>query len=112
MPNDFKLELGHRFTMKTDPAPGFDGVIQCEVLSFEVGRSISFSWKGGPIDTVVSFIISSPTSETSKLLVKHSGFSGMKAHMVKWILLKGWKSLLTDKLESYLKKGNTNDVEA
>src|SRR5215470_6773811 len=35
MPNDFELELGHRFMFRTAPMPavGFDGVIHCEVLA-------------------------------------------------------------------------------
>ena len=27
MENDFEPRVGHRFTMKTDPAPGFDGIV-------------------------------------------------------------------------------------
>jgi uncharacterized protein YndB with AHSA1/START domain len=32
MPNDFKPVVGHRFTFRTKPAPGFDGIVHCEVL--------------------------------------------------------------------------------
>ncbi|XXT16747.1 SRPBCC domain-containing protein [Sorangium sp. So ce429] len=28
MQNDLRLELGHRFTLRTDPAPGLDGVVR------------------------------------------------------------------------------------
>ena len=37
MPNDFRLEVGHRFTFTTEPkkAVGFDGIVHCEVLEFE-----------------------------------------------------------------------------
>ena len=32
MPNDIKAQVGHRFTFKTAPALGFDGVVHCKVL--------------------------------------------------------------------------------
>lgn len=38
MDNDFSPELGHRFTLRTDPAPGFDGIVHCEVLDLEAPR--------------------------------------------------------------------------
>src|SRR5262249_37620569 len=33
MPNDFRPAAGHRFTFRTDPRPGFDGIVHCEVLT-------------------------------------------------------------------------------
>ena len=33
MPNDFRPEVGHHFTFRTRPAPGFDGIVRCEVLA-------------------------------------------------------------------------------
>ena len=36
MPNDFKPVVGHAFTFRTEPVPrhGFDGIVACEVLSW------------------------------------------------------------------------------
>lgn len=31
MPNDFEPKVGHEFTFRTDPAPGFDGIVHCKV---------------------------------------------------------------------------------
>lgn len=31
--NDFEPRIGHRFQFRTEPAPGFDGVVNCEVLA-------------------------------------------------------------------------------
>jgi uncharacterized protein YndB with AHSA1/START domain len=47
MPNDFEPVVGHRFTFRTEPAPGFDGIVHCEVLRVEPPRLLSFTWKGG-----------------------------------------------------------------
>lgn len=51
MPNDFEPRVGHRFTMKSDPAPGFDGRVECEVLALEPPTRMIWGWRGGPIDT-------------------------------------------------------------
>jgi uncharacterized protein YndB with AHSA1/START domain len=53
MPNDFKLEVGHRFTFRTDPIPavGFGGIGHCEVLGFETGRMLRISWADPGSDT-------------------------------------------------------------
>ena len=46
MLNDFELKVGHRFTFKGMPVPkvNFSGMIQCEVLDFEVERRLRYSW--------------------------------------------------------------------
>jgi uncharacterized protein YndB with AHSA1/START domain len=45
-PNDFQLKVGHRFTFKGTPMPkvNFSGIVQCQVLDFEVERRLSYSW--------------------------------------------------------------------
>lgn len=47
MPNDFEPRVGCEFTMRTKPAPGFDGVVRCEVLELEEPRVMSWRWRGG-----------------------------------------------------------------
>jgi hypothetical protein len=31
LPNDFKPEVGHRFTLRSQPPPGWNGSVNCEV---------------------------------------------------------------------------------
>lgn len=57
MENDFRPEVGHRFTFHTDPAPGFDGIVQSEVLVLEPPRRLSLSWAGGNLESVVTFTL-------------------------------------------------------
>ena len=64
MPNDFKPEVGHRFTFTTEPAPGFDGVVHCEVLDVQAPHLVRYSWRGGPIDTVLTMHLESVASGT------------------------------------------------
>lgn len=81
MPNDFKLVLGHEFTLHTKPMPdmGLDGVFHCKVLTFDPLRNLAYSWKGGPgngeltMDTLCKWTLESHGKGT-RLVLKHSGF--------------------------------------
>lgn len=37
MPNDFEPHVGHDFTLRAEPAPGFDGIVRCRVLAIDDG---------------------------------------------------------------------------
>lgn len=96
MKNDFEPRVGHKFQFHTDPAPGFDGTIDCEVLEVDEPRRLVFTWKGGPIDTVVTFQLER-VDEGTRLRLEHSGFKGPRAIMVSMILGKGWKKKILRK---------------
>jgi len=90
MPNDFKAIPGHRFQMRTRPAPGFDGIVQCEVTQVEPPTRLAYTWVGGGIETLVTFSLES-IDQGTRLTLLHSGFSGMKGWMISRILGKGWR---------------------
>jgi uncharacterized protein YndB with AHSA1/START domain len=75
MPNDFRPEVGHRFTFLTDPRPnaGFDGVVHCEVLVVEPERLLRIGWRGGTLDTTVTWTLASEGRGT-RLFLEHDGF--------------------------------------
>ncbi len=75
MPNDFHLEVGHRFTFRRPPIRkiDFDGTIECEVLDFEAERMLRISWGGGGLDTTVTWWLQ-PEGRGTRLLVEHAGF--------------------------------------
>jgi uncharacterized protein YndB with AHSA1/START domain len=91
MPNDIRPVVGHRFRFETKPAPGFDGIVHCEVLRVEPLHVLSYTWRGGGVDTVVTFTLT-PTPEGTRLRLDHVGFDGMRAVLVSLILGSGWKS--------------------
>jgi uncharacterized protein YndB with AHSA1/START domain len=47
MPNDFEPVIGRRFTFRTKPMGGWDGVVHCEVLEMIPNERLVYSWKGG-----------------------------------------------------------------
>ena len=101
MPNDFRPEIGHRFTFRTKPAPGFDGIVHCEVLELVPPERLVISWKGGPLDTRVAFELAE-TSTGTRLTLRHTGFAGLSNVIPRIALGFGWKDLLARKLPRHL----------
>ena len=96
MPNDFRPKVGHRFQFHTKPAPGFDGIVDCEVLSLEPQSRLAFSWKGGGIDTTVTILLSAVETGTEVQLVQE-GFR-VSNIIPRVILGQGWKTIIATKL--------------
>jgi uncharacterized protein YndB with AHSA1/START domain len=70
---DFRLDAGATFTFRTQPQPGWDGVVNCRLLEIEPHRKLSWRWVVGDIDTVVTFTLT-PTASGTRLSLVHSGF--------------------------------------
>ena len=97
MPNDFRPVVGHRFNFKTKPAPGFDGTVHCEVIALEPLQRLAYSWKGGGIDTVVTFTLSAEGKGT-RLVMEQDGFTGLRGLMVSKMLSGGWRRMIEQRL--------------
>lgn len=115
MENDFEARVGHTFTFRTSPAPGFDGTVHCEVLEVNALRTLSYSWSGGgavggAIRTVVTFTLE-PRDGGTFVRLEHRGFTGARGLFVSTILKSGWKSKILAKhlpavLETLVAKEN------
>ena len=70
---ELKLEPGAAFTLKTQPQPGWDGIVNCRFLEIEAQRKLTWRWIVGDIDTVVTFTLT-PTASGTRLSLVHSGF--------------------------------------
>ncbi len=73
---DLKLDLEPQaaFTFKTDPHPGWDGTVNCQMLEIEAQKRLSYSWVVGDIlNTVVTFTLT-PTASGTRLSLVQSGF--------------------------------------
>jgi uncharacterized protein YndB with AHSA1/START domain len=101
MPNDFRPVLHHRFTFKTAPAPGFDGIVRCEVLDIDPPERLAISWRGGPLDTIVRFHLQDEGAKT-RLTLRHEGFAGLANLIPRFALGLGWKDLIARKLPAYV----------
>lgn len=101
MPNDFRPAVGHQFTFRTEPVPqhGFDGIVHCQVLDLDQPRLLRFSWRGGLLDTVVSWRLV-PEGAGTRLLIRHDGFDDGDPGqlMTMGILGGGWRGHLVKRL--------------
>ena len=71
---DLKLEPGAAFTFKTQPYPGWDGIVNCRILEVEAPKKLSYTWVVGfGLDTVVTFTLT-PTASGTHLSLVQSGF--------------------------------------
>lgn len=72
---DFKLEPGTAFAFKTQPYPGWDGTVDCQMIEIEAQRKLSYTWVVGGmgLDTVVTFTLT-PTESGTHLSLVQSGF--------------------------------------
>lgn len=101
--NDFKPVVGHAFQLRE--SPGWDGVVDCEVIEVDEPHRLAYTWASGGESTlrhatVVTWTLTEADGGTTRLHLEQSGFrpeakqeiGGAKA---------GWKYMLNE-LQSVL----------
>ncbi len=91
-PGNIAPVVGHRFTMDMDVW----GQQQCEVLTVDPGRSISFLFSEGQLDTTITWRLE-PVDGGTILHFEHAGFqldTPMGRHAIEG-MGNGWPGLLT-----------------
>lgn len=79
MPNEFRLEAGHRFAIDSDPVRrcGLGGAGYCEVLDFDEGMMLRIAWAAAQetlsgLDSTVTFTVA-PEGSGTRLIIEHDG---------------------------------------
>ncbi len=110
MENDIRAEVGHRFTFRAPPIPGWDGVVHCEVLEVDPPKRLRYSWRGGSddlqgygtrIDTTVTWTLTATEGRGTLLRLEHAGFTEKNAFAFE-NLAKGWRGKLAARIEGLL----------
>lgn len=98
MPNDFQPVVGRRFQLRAPPMPGWDGVIDCELLEIEPGRTMRWSWQGSNMaaPTEVRFRVE-PDQRGARLFLSHDGFQGLGGMLLKLMHAAGWGGKFLDR---------------
>lgn len=108
-PNDFRAEVGHRFTFRSEPTPGWDGIVYCEVLEIVPERRIVYSWRGGShdlagngeqLDTVVTWTLVPTQAGGTRLLLEHSGFDG--ENFAYKAMAHGWRGKIASRMSEVM----------
>ncbi len=103
--NDFQPVVGHAFQFRD--APGFDGVIDCEVLEVDKPRRLSYTWASdqvGPSNlqfpTVVTWTLTEAEGGVTRLHLEQTGFPSEAKQEIGGAKY-GWDMML-DQLQSVL----------
>jgi uncharacterized protein YndB with AHSA1/START domain len=73
MKNDFQPVVGHRFSFRSTPVPGWDGVIESEVRVIEPNSRLAYSWGTMGTTSVVTWTLT-PTKAGTHLRMEQTGF--------------------------------------
>jgi len=109
MPNDFRPELGHRFTMRGRPveATGFSGIVASTVLAIEPPRLLRISWAdaegGNAMETTVTWTLHAEGTGT-RLLLEQVGFAADNPvdQLSRRFMSGGWRSQILTRLGELL----------
>jgi uncharacterized protein YndB with AHSA1/START domain len=70
---ELPLAAGAEFRFRTQPQPGWDGVVDCRLLEIDAPRKLSYTWGVPFLETVVTFTLA-PTATGTRLTLVQSGF--------------------------------------
>ncbi len=73
MRTDFEPVVGRHFSLRMDPQPNWNGVIDCQVLVVEPNKTLSYAWGALGLETVVTFTLTA-TSTGTHLRMEQTGF--------------------------------------
>jgi uncharacterized protein YndB with AHSA1/START domain len=73
MKNDFKPVVGHHFSLRMDPQPHWNGVVDCQVLVVEPNKTLSYTWGAPGLESAVTFTLA-PMATGTHLRMEQTGF--------------------------------------
>ncbi len=94
MANDFRPEVGHRFTFRATPMPHWNGIIECEVLAVEPPSRLAYTWGSMGLSSVVTFTLTA-TATGTQLRMEQSGFPAQGGDQYFNGAQYGWQGFLT-----------------
>jgi uncharacterized protein YndB with AHSA1/START domain len=92
MKNDFQPVAGRAFTLRREPVQNWNGVIDCQVLAVEPGRTLSYTWGTLGLETVVTWTLT-PTAAGTRVRMEQSGFPADREANYKGAQY-GWQSMI------------------
>lgn len=103
MPADISAAEGHRFTFRSTPMRGWDGIVRAQVIEATAPRRLTYTWIGSADmpETIVSWFLR-PDGGATRLYFSHTGFRGLKFVLIGYFLARGWRDMLDNGLPALL----------
>jgi len=100
----FAPVVGQRFRFLAKPMPGWDGVIDCEVLAIEPLQRMVIRWQGSRMrtPTTVTWTLT-PVEAGTRLRIDHQGFEGIGGLLLAAMHRSGWGSMTRRRLPAHLR---------
>lgn len=73
-------------------------MVQCEVLKVEPNSRLVYSWRGGPLNTTVTWTLRPSSTGGTDLRLEHASF-GPEHGMTYDMLSEGWRKKAAESLE-------------
>ncbi|MGH6992719.1 MAG: SRPBCC family protein [Caulobacteraceae bacterium] len=70
---DFRAVEGHRFTLRRNPRPDVEIVIEGEVLKTDPPRTLSYSWSALELESIITWTLT-PTRGGTRVRMEQKGF--------------------------------------
>jgi uncharacterized protein YndB with AHSA1/START domain len=102
-PEGFATVVGTRFRYVAKPMPGWNGIVECEVMEVREPSLLRYTWIGGDNDdvTMVTYRIE-PHAAGTRFTWDHTGFTGIGGFFVSKMLASVRKKMLGPGLTAVL----------
>jgi uncharacterized protein YndB with AHSA1/START domain len=102
-PEGFVAVPGTRFRFVAKPKPGWNGIVNCEVLEVREPTLLRYTWTddGGGDDTEVAYRLE-PTGEGTRFTYEHTGFTGVSGLFMSQMLGRVRRKMLSEGLPPVL----------
>jgi uncharacterized protein YndB with AHSA1/START domain len=103
-PEGFAPVPGTRFRFVAKPKPGWNGIVNCEVLEAHEPTMLRYTWTddGGGDDTVVTYRLEPTGGDGTRFTYEHTGFTGVGGLFMARMLGRIRRRMLTDGLSAVL----------
>lgn len=108
MQNDFQACEGATFTFRAKPMGDWDGIVHCQVITFEPPSRLVYTWKGGAVpgapyeyalDSVVEWTLT-PVPGGTRVRMEQSGFR--PANEIAYTTMSGGWPRMLERLEKFI----------
>jgi uncharacterized protein YndB with AHSA1/START domain len=103
-PEGFAPVLGTKFRFVAEPKPGWNGIVNCEVLEARAPDLLRYTWTddGGGETTEVAYRLE-PDADGTRFTYEHTGFTGVGGLFMSRLLGRVRRKMLTEGLPAVLR---------